>query len=438
MPPVDALPAQESVGARVRRLRLERGLTQRDVAGPGCSYAYISRIEADARTPSHKALLTLARNLGVSVEYLETGEPVLGVYDREIRLSDAELALRIGRDEQPLAEVFRALLAEAREAADDTGVVRARIGLGLALARDGEYREAMAHLEKATADRAVTPSVRPDVYYTLGRCYASVGEGQRSVRLFEDALARVPAEDLALQVRFASYLGCALTDWGDRARAREVLMDLTERAGENLDARGRVFVYWTMARTEKMDGEPLAAMTLMRRALGLLEASEDALGVARAHLTCAEILLLEGEADLVTPHLERADKLFELGADTDDLGALRTAQALRAVLVGDAEAAHALACEALDYLTENAIDQGSAWRALGGAQALAGDVDAATDSFHKAVELLGQSGEWREAVAAYREWAHALRSVGREGEAFEAMERGTILKLKHMGRSRVA
>ena len=152
-------------------------------------------------------------------------------------------------------------------------------------------------------------------------------------------------------------------------------------------------------------------MTLMRRALGLLEASEDALGVARAHLTCAEILLLEGEADLVTPHLERADKLFELGADTDDLGALRTAQALRAVLVGNAEAAQALAREALDYLTENAIDPR---QRLAGARRRAGshrDVDAATDSFHKAVELLGQSGEWREAVAAYREWAHALRSV---------------------------
>ena len=435
---VDAAPAQESVGARVRRLRLERKLTQRDVAGPGCSYAYISRIEAGARTPSHKALVTLARNLGVSVEYLETGEPVPGVYDREIRLSDAELALRLGKDEQPLAETFRALLAEAREAADDTGVIRARVGLGLALAREGEYREAMAHLEKATAARTVTPSARPDVYYTLGRCYASIGEGQRSVRLFEDALAQIPPDDLALQVRFGSYLGCALTDWGDRTRAREVLMDLTARAGDSLDARGRVFIYWTMARTEKMDGEPLAAMTLMRRALGLLEASEDALGVARAHLTCAEILLLEGDADVVTPHLERADKLFELGADSDDLGALRTAQALCAVLLGDADEAQTLAREALAYLTENAIDQGSAWRALGGAQALAGEIDAACESFQKAVELLGHSGEWREGVAAYREWAHALRSVGRESEAFEAMERGAILKLKHMGRSRVA
>ena len=63
----------EPIGIRLRRLRLERGLSQRELAGPGVSYAYISRIEAGTRRPSVKALRTLARTLGVSPEYLETG-----------------------------------------------------------------------------------------------------------------------------------------------------------------------------------------------------------------------------------------------------------------------------------------------------------------------------------------------------------------------------
>jgi transcriptional regulator with XRE-family HTH domain len=46
---------QETIGQRLKRLRLERGLSQRDLGSPGLSYAYISRIEADARTPSAKA-----------------------------------------------------------------------------------------------------------------------------------------------------------------------------------------------------------------------------------------------------------------------------------------------------------------------------------------------------------------------------------------------
>src|SRR5437763_4786585 len=64
----------EPIGVRLRRLRLERGLSQRDLSSPGVSYAYISRIEAGARTPSVKAMRLLAQKLGVTVEQLETGK----------------------------------------------------------------------------------------------------------------------------------------------------------------------------------------------------------------------------------------------------------------------------------------------------------------------------------------------------------------------------
>jgi transcriptional regulator with XRE-family HTH domain len=40
---------RESIGQRLHRLRIERGLSQRDLSSPGISYAYISRIEAGAR-----------------------------------------------------------------------------------------------------------------------------------------------------------------------------------------------------------------------------------------------------------------------------------------------------------------------------------------------------------------------------------------------------
>jgi transcriptional regulator with XRE-family HTH domain len=63
-----------SVGARIRRIRLERGLSQRQIAAPGISYAYLARIEAGQRAPSYKSLRTVAAKLEVSIDYLETGE----------------------------------------------------------------------------------------------------------------------------------------------------------------------------------------------------------------------------------------------------------------------------------------------------------------------------------------------------------------------------
>jgi len=71
--PVARRAAVETVGQRIRRIRIERGFSQRELAAPGVSYAYISRIEADARTPSAKALQALAERLGCTALYLATG-----------------------------------------------------------------------------------------------------------------------------------------------------------------------------------------------------------------------------------------------------------------------------------------------------------------------------------------------------------------------------
>jgi transcriptional regulator with XRE-family HTH domain len=64
----------KAIGERLRESRRRAGLSQRELATDGVSYAYISRIEAGVRTPSVKVLRKLAPKLGVSVAWLETGE----------------------------------------------------------------------------------------------------------------------------------------------------------------------------------------------------------------------------------------------------------------------------------------------------------------------------------------------------------------------------
>src|SRR5439155_23863534 len=116
----------ERLGQRLRRLRYERGLSQRELASPGVSYAYISRIEAGARRPSVKALRQLAPKLGVSVEYLETGRDLSERDQRELRLAEAELTLRLQQDSPEAEAEFAALLAEAEAIGDTEVAARAR------------------------------------------------------------------------------------------------------------------------------------------------------------------------------------------------------------------------------------------------------------------------------------------------------------------------
>lgn len=63
----------DTIGARIRTLRLRRGLTLRELGVRGCSSAYICRIESGTRDPSTKALRLIAERLGTTASYLETG-----------------------------------------------------------------------------------------------------------------------------------------------------------------------------------------------------------------------------------------------------------------------------------------------------------------------------------------------------------------------------
>jgi transcriptional regulator with XRE-family HTH domain len=66
--------ASTQVGRRIHELRLEQGLSQRDVQSPGVSFAYVSRIEAGQRRPSLTALIELAAKLDTTALFLLSGQ----------------------------------------------------------------------------------------------------------------------------------------------------------------------------------------------------------------------------------------------------------------------------------------------------------------------------------------------------------------------------
>src|SRR5580765_6136083 len=141
MHPDHSSAAGETIGRRLKRLRLERGLSQRELAAPGVSYAYISRIEAGTRQPSVKALRRLASKLGVSADYLETGSDLDPAAARELRLTDLELAVRLGEHEGVDGQI-EAALAEAVAAGDHPAALRARVALAQLALERGEYERA--------------------------------------------------------------------------------------------------------------------------------------------------------------------------------------------------------------------------------------------------------------------------------------------------------
>src|SRR5438477_10290775 len=230
MPPaVGATRQQETLGQRVRRLREAKHLSQREVSGPGASYGYVSKIENDKREPSKRALRVLAERLDVSAHYLETGELIPAVVEREIEVGDAELELRLHGDLGKARTVFAGVVGD--DEAEPSLLARAQAGLGLLAAQDGDNRAAIRHLTAAVESGYVPPEVRPDVYETLGAAQSAAGRNAVAAVLFERRLhelrrssverdAEEEARGASLEVRFPASLATAPSATGQTDRAR--------------------------------------------------------------------------------------------------------------------------------------------------------------------------------------------------------------------------
>ena len=415
----------------MRRLRLARGLSQRQLASHGVSSAYISRIESGQRTPSVRAIRLLARRLGVTPEYLESGMDIAPVEALELRLSDAELRLRLGDHSLEARHALQAVLKEAQRAGDAEIATRAQIALGLSSLAAGNQRESARYLAAAVASPLVSPRTQTNAYVSLSKALRFLGRAEDAATMLEDALGDPGCQtpDAAgVRLRLATYLSYALTDLGEFERARSVLEEIDADAA--LDAHAQVTMHWSLARLAYMEGQPRAALREIRRAIILLDHTEDSLELARAHLFAAEVHLWAYNTPEAGRHLDLASRLENLAADARDLGALHSCQALTHARRGDFERARHLITRAHEELADAPAEQGLLWLAQALTEAGRDDFDAARRSFERAIEALAASSMQREAAAVCREWAQLLIAVGRSDEAASAAGRAAELAVE--------
>jgi transcriptional regulator with XRE-family HTH domain len=429
----DGAPAAgETIGQRLKRLRLERGLSQRELAAPGVSYAYISRIEAGTRQPSVKALRRLATKLGVSAEYLETGSELQAADQRELRLADLELAVRLDEGDE-VEQPLEVLVEQAVEAGDAPVAMRARVALAALAEQRADYRRAVELLEAALEGQPFSPVEQFDTYATLGNVYANSGRPHEAIDLFERCIAGVEQAggDPALEARYATLLSYALSDAGDLARAEQVVRYALDRVRDTGDPYMRVRLYWSLARLAHAENRPAVALANARKAIALLEATEDTVGLARAHLLAASIMITRGDPDEASKHLDRAEVLVGPAAAVTDAVMLRVKRAQVATLRRDGHSAVQLAREAIELVGDELPKElGSACFALAGGLELQGDDTGASEAYARAVDVLESEHQWREATVACRAWARMLRQIGREAQALDVLDRAAELGLR--------
>lgn len=370
------------LGIRLRSARQRAKLSQRQLAFPGCTAAYISRLEAGARVPSLQMINQLALRLDVSGQWLATGvDPdVL----EPIELLDAEVALRLGE----LDEAER-LFAGHLEVHDPSRPA-ALAGLGQIAFRAGRLAEAIGRLEQALELRRGRALLDPAAVDTLGRAYASTGLREQAIALFEQALAEArDASAPVEQLRFAVLLANALIDNGSIGRAENTLADVQRLAGQISDPSASARLFWTQSRLHSARREPELASRYARRSLEILERTENNTYVGMAYHSLAFTEIEAGNGESALELLERGRALFgsDLGPKDEAKFSIEEARALSSLgRTGDAARVAARALGVIDQLSPG--DRGRAYVALGEVFVAADDRDRAEMLYGQGFDLL--------------------------------------------------
>jgi tetratricopeptide (TPR) repeat protein len=310
-------------------------------------------------------------------------------------------------------------------AGDHAAALRARVALAAICLDRGEFARTAGLLEAALEGEPHLPVDHFEIYANLGRAYAAGGRHQQAAELFERCIAEVEqTSDVTFAVRYAILLSYALGDMGELSRAEAIVERALEQARGTHDPYMRVRLYWSMARLAHAEGRESVALSNARKAIALLQATDDSFHLARAHLLAAGITVARDDADT-------AERLLGAGSSVQDTAEIIILRARIATLRGAAEPAVALARDALALVIKiSPTDEGYASAALADALTLAGELQAAQDSYRHAVNLLEKQGLMREAAQTCVAWSRVLRESQQETEALDVLERAAELGLK--------
>jgi transcriptional regulator with XRE-family HTH domain len=416
-------------GARLRKLRLARGMTQKQLAGDRYTHAYVSSIEAGRRMPSREALEHFADRLGVQVDELLTGRPPDLPARLEVRLHDARIALSAGSPAE--AEVaLRTIVKDAHRYGLSGLEARAEEALGLLLERRAEPEAALERYRRAEeilADRGAP--ARAEAVAGKARCFAALGDGRYAIHLLESLLAELRRSGLTdpdALARLHASLVEAYLDAGLFSRAAESAAELDRLWPSVTDPLGLAQMHVNVARLHLAAGRLDEADRSLARAEDGYRALRLAAETGYVRLARGHVLTREGRLDEARAELDEARELFEATGGGKDLARSLTELGRVERLRGEAGRARALLERSLELLGRgDAPLVAEAHRELALAIAME-DPAQSEERLRTAIALYERAEQPAEVAATYRALGDLLGERGSREEAADAYRTGIL------------
>ncbi|BCJ47807.1 transcriptional regulator [Actinoplanes ianthinogenes] len=214
------------VGARIRRLRVTHGLTQRDLAEPQFSRTLLAAVEAGARKPSDQMIAHVAVRFGIDPDDLRYDRPPGAAADLDDALRQARQALSQGKVEHA-EDVFGRVQADATRWALPAPACWAAYWLGEARMQRGDMRGAEEQFARVRdRERDCPPAARAAALARWAYCRFAGGDAFTATAVLQEELRAVRESgtpDPDARVRLSTVLLYIFVelDWRQRAHDLE-------------------------------------------------------------------------------------------------------------------------------------------------------------------------------------------------------------------------
>jgi tetratricopeptide (TPR) repeat protein len=413
----------DRLGLRIRKVRLDLGLSLADVAGKDFSRSFLNQVELGRSRPSIRTLQIIAERLRRPVEYFMQ-DPNNSLTAFELSLAEAGTRLRQGDPDR--ARSLMASLIDNPYAPPDIKT-RAQLLLGDALIRLGSAKEAQVVLESAikAGDRVGWPLLMAELYDRLGSALYLQRRPNDAGRYWDRALSAYEDAGLADPVLKARVLGHRANLHYVAGQPGEAVLGYEAAiaaAGHVLDMQSLGGIYEGLALSLQRIGQFGRALDYAQRSLRLFQTLHDVRMTAQLRNNMAEILLEQKRPqDAKQLFLEGADELTRVG-DQELLPHLLAGAAEAELELDDLETAEAKIAEALTAASRSRdpLAKLSAQRIAGRIAHARGRTGEAHAHFEAALEIADAVGSPTSKSKIYYDYAQILEA---DGDAFHAIAR---------------
>jgi HTH-type transcriptional regulator, quorum sensing regulator NprR len=421
-----------SLGQRIREIRIKRGLTQIELANGLCTPSMISQMETDKARPSYKMLVALAAKLDVPLEKLldhielgmeskskftlakaliESGQYELAttlleelLHAPHTEFSSTDIMYNLATCYMNISQFAKAEsmfvpVAELATLRDDRQMLaRIMLSLGVVAARKEEYPIAVYHTQKALDEYhkhgLTEPTLHVQILLQLAGLLQQVGKMQQAMEHYQEAVGLYEnMSDLKGLGQTYLQLADAYRKQGDYAKSQEFAAQAIAAFKTLGDRMRQMDAECQMTLLERQEGKPGEVLSRLLAFADIYQQQKDAARAGEVYAEVANVCLEERNFEEARSYAERAGSL----------------------------------------LPEEHEVMGKVQRVLAFVSFAGGETEQGYLHLEQAVAIFEQSGQLAQQEETVLHLCHYLVEQGRHDEAFERLEKFHDHMMKKLG-----